>query len=121
MPSIALPFLVAAVVQALLAVGLLAWAGWVARRQRGRWWRRARWLPGVALGLALIGIASSGYFIARALTATSGSEPSMKATLLAQNISEAMNCAACFALPAWGLYLISVVLCVVGSVKRAAA
>jgi len=113
-----LPLLVAVAVQVLIALGLFAWARWVGRRRASVWWGRAAWLPLVALCLSLIGLCWSTVYIVRAFGAVADADPSQKATLLAANISEAMNCTALFAIPAWLLYLASLVASTVGSIMR---
>ena len=59
-------FVVGLIVQATIAVGLLLWARWVARRQGSRGWRRAAWLPAVALALNLGGAAATAGLVDRA-------------------------------------------------------
>jgi hypothetical protein len=109
--------IVAAALHAALAIGLFLWGRWVARRRGGRSWR-ARWLPIVALALSVLGAALGAVLVVRAFGAVAGADPSEKATLLAASISEAMNCAAACAVPAWLLYLASLVLFTAGSLLR---
>lgn len=82
------------VVPALVGLGLFAWARRVACSNPTPSLRRARWLPVIATALwvAVAGaaIAVSGTRIA----AASRAEPSDKARLLADGISEAMNLSA---------------------------
>jgi len=105
-------------VQLLIGLGLFVWARFVARRHRAPWWRHARWLPLVALALMLVGVGLSALLIVRAFSAVAGVDAAMKATLLAQGISEATNTGAFFSLPAWVLYVVSLVSSVVGSLGR---
>jgi hypothetical protein len=58
-------FVVGLFVQAAIALGLLLWARWVARRLGGRW-RLAAWLPAVALALNLGGMAAAARLVDRA-------------------------------------------------------
>jgi hypothetical protein len=111
-------FLLLGLGQLVLALALFAWGRWVGRRQGGAGWRRLAWVPLIAGGLALIGIAWSSVYIAQAFDAVEAADTSMKMTLLAENISRAMNCTACFALPTWALYLTCIIAFFVGSLRR---
>lgn len=110
--------LIAVLFQVLVTVLLYLWARSVARRRGGVWWRRATWLPLAGLGLSITGVMVSTFYLVRAFQAVGSADPSMKATLLASNISEALNCTALFVLPTWLLYIASVVLSAVGSIMR---
>ena len=116
--SAAFAILAAVGFQALVFVGLHFWGRYVARRQGGRWWKRASWMPLVAFILSAIGVMLTTYFLVHAFRAITNVDPSMKATMLAQGISNAMNCTALFALPSWALFLASVIVFAVGSLKR---
>jgi hypothetical protein len=59
-------FVVGLGVQAVIALGLLLWARWVARRLRTPGWRRAAWLPAVALAVNLGGAATTAWLAERA-------------------------------------------------------
>lgn len=111
------PVILGVMVHAGLAVGLLFWGRWVGRRHDSRpWWRRASWLPLVALGLSLASAAISTAHIMDAFEAVSGStDPAAKATLLADSIARSLHAVALLALPANALLLISLVLSTVGS------
>ena len=61
----------AAGVQLLVSLGLYAWGRRVARRQGTRGWRRAAWLPIVALGLSVAGASVSSVYFVRAFGAIS--------------------------------------------------
>jgi hypothetical protein len=107
--------------QALVTVGLHFWGRYVARRQGGRWWKRASWMPLVAFVLSAVGVSLTTYFLVRAFRAITNVDPSQKATMLARGISNAMNCTALFAFPSWALFLASIVVFAVGSIKRPTA
>jgi len=107
--------------QALVTVGLHFWGRHVARRQGGRWWRRAAWMPLGAFVLSVVGVALTAYWLAHSFRAIATVAPSMKTTMLARGISNAMNCTALFTFPSWALFLASVVVFAVGSFKRPAA
>ncbi len=119
--SILLSVVGAAGVQLLVSLGLYAWGRRVARRQGTRPWRRAAWLPNVALGLSVAGASVSAFYVVRAFGAISRVDAAHKAHLLAEGISTAMNCAAAFALPSWALYVASVVVFTIGTVRRPSA
>src|SRR6266487_5864644 len=112
---------IAFALQASISIALWYWGRWVARRHAGTFWRLAAWAPLLALALALVGISVSVVFLMRAFGAVASADPSMKATLLAKNISMAMNCSALFVLPSWLLYLGGVVTFAVGSLLRPTA
>jgi hypothetical protein len=104
--------------QLVFALALFAWGRWVGRRQGGAGWRCLAWVPLIAGGIALTGIAWSSVYFARAFDAVETADASMKATLLAENISSAMNTTAWFALPTWALYLACIIAFFVGSLRR---
>src|SRR5512142_1454235 len=82
--------------QALVFVGLHFWGRYVARRQGGRWWKRASWMPLAAFVLSAIGVTLTTYWLVHSFRAIANVDPSMKATMLARGISNAMNCTALF-------------------------
>lgn len=111
-------FFLAAAVQSAVAIALHWWAGRVAARQETRFYRRARVLPMVALGLALTGIATCMALLVRAFGAVAVADPATKATQLAQSISMAMNCTALFLIPTALCYLASIAISIVGTLKE---
>jgi hypothetical protein len=56
-------FIVGMTVQTVVAVGLLLWARWVARRRGTPGWRRAAWLPALALVLNVAGVAATAWLL----------------------------------------------------------
>jgi len=102
----------------LTPLGLLKWARWVSRRHRRAGWRRLVWLPLIALGLSLAGMIISGVICARGLGSLTDEARSMRATLLAAAISEAMNCGGLLVFPAWLLSFVSLCASTVGSISR---
>jgi hypothetical protein len=116
--SLAFAIGAAIVFQVFVTVGLHFWGRYVARRQGGRWWRRAAWMPIGAFVLSIIGVSLTAYWLVHSFRAVATVDPSMKATLLARGISNAMNCTALFAFPSWALFLASVVVFTVGSLMR---
>lgn len=109
---------VAAVLQLLFSLGLFAWGRWVARRHGGRGWRRAAWMPLVAVALAIAGMIVSTVALVRAFGAVASVEAADRARVLAENISEAMNVTALFAVPSTLLYGASIVAFSIGSLLR---
>jgi hypothetical protein len=106
-------------VQVLFSLGLHAWARWVATRQGGAaFWRRASWLPLIALVAVVVSTGLSVVFLIRAFTAVADADASEKARLLAENIGGAMNASAVLGLPSSLLYVASFSLCVFGSIRR---
>jgi hypothetical protein len=76
------------------------------------------WAPLVALGLAMTGMAMTSYIMLRTFGRVADGDPSTKATELARGISAAMNLTAFFALPSWALYLASLIVFLVGWLRR---
>jgi len=111
----------AIVVQLIFSLALFAWGRWVARRKGTAGWRRAAWMPLVALVLAIAGVTASTLALLRSFQAIANADPAEKARLLAEHISEAMNATAFFAIPTVLLYLASVVAFFIGSVTRPAS
>ena len=108
---------VAILVQAALAVGLFAWGRWVARRQRGTWWRWAAWMPLGALVIGVVGVGLSVLLLVQAFGSVAAVDPALRAARLSEGIGRAMIPAA--AAPfSWALYVVSIVAFVVGSVPR---
>ncbi|MBW2732966.1 MAG: hypothetical protein JRH20_11290 [Deltaproteobacteria bacterium] len=110
--------LVGVLAQVLVTVLLYRWARAVAQRRGGVWWQRASWLPLLALGLSIAGTLVSAVHLVRAFQAIATADPSMKATLLASNISEALTYTALLVLPSWLLYIASIVVSAMGSMMR---
>jgi len=105
-------------IQILFTLALHFWGRWVARRQAGRWWRRASWLPLLGLALSATGMIWGSLSLVRAFQSVASVDPSQKATHLAEAISSAMNCAALLAPPSWACYLTALVVFIVGSARR---
>lgn len=105
-------------VQGLVTVALFFWARRVARRRDGVWWRRATWLPLAGFGLSLLGVLVSTVYLVSAFKAVANADPSMKASLLASNISDAMSYTAFLVLPSWLVYGVSVVVSATGTMKK---
>lgn len=112
------PLLSAAAVQVLVTLGLHAWGRWVAARQGGRWWRRASWMPLLGLGLALLGIAATVILLVQAFGALSGVDAANRASALSDGIARAMVATAATAPVSSLLYLASLVVFSVGSLRR---
>ena len=79
------------------------------------------WLPMLALLLMLAGTVISTVFLTRAMEAITSAPAASRATALAEGISNAMNTTAFFSLPAWGLFALSVVVSLVGTVRAKTA
>jgi protein-S-isoprenylcysteine O-methyltransferase Ste14 len=112
------PILSAAAVQALVTLGLHAWGRWVAARQGGRWWRRASWMPLLGLVLALLGIGTTVVLLVQAFGALSGVDAADRASALSDGIARAMVATAATAPVSALLYLASLIVFTVGSVRR---
>lgn len=112
------PILLALVGQAGIALGLHVWARWVGRRHRLPWWRRSAWLPVIAFVLTVVGVATAVVYLLLAFDAVNAVTPTLKATIVARNISRAVNVSAALSFPAWALYAVSVVTSLVGSMLR---
>lgn len=108
----------AVVTQLVVASALFAWGRWVARRHGSPGWRRAAWMPLIALGLSFTGVLITSVLLVRAFGAIATVDPAQKASVLAQQISEAMNATAVFLVPSWLLYGASVVTFATGSILR---
>lgn len=108
----------AVVTQLVVASALFAWGRWVARRHGSPGWRRAAWMPLIALGLSLTGVLITSALLVRAFGAIAAVDPAQKASVLAQQISEAMNATAVFLVPSLLLYGASVMTFAAGSILR---
>jgi hypothetical protein len=114
------PLLAAAIVQALVAAGLHAWARWVARRQQGPWWRRASWLPWIGLTVGVVGVGLTIVFLIQAFGAVADVTPADRAQALSEAIARAMVATAIGAPTSWALSLASVIVSLVGTLRRPA-
>lgn len=119
--TLLLPLVGAATVHIGIAVGLAVWGRSVGRRHASRWWMALKWLPLLPLALALLSITVSSVLLLRAYDAIQHGPAATKATVLAQNISAAMNVTAFLSLPTWLLYGASVIGSLVGSVLKRTA
>lgn len=108
----------ALVVQIAVSLGLRAWGLRVARRHGGAAWRRAAWMPIVALALALGGTAVSMAMLVRAFGAVASVAPSERAQVLSSRIADAMVATAVTVVPSWALYGASFVAFLVGTVRK---
>jgi len=110
---------VGVVVQTLFTLLLVAWGRWVARRQRDtRFWRFAAVTPWGSMALLVAGTLLGIVMLMRAFDATKTTHAGMKARILAEGISAAMNASAMFLIPGYALLLFAVVSFVVGSVRE---
>lgn len=114
----ALPALLGFAVHVGIVVALYAWGRWVAARHGGAWWQRASKLPLVAVASELLGVALTAVFLVHSFGALDRVDPSHKAEVLARSISNAMNAAAVFRGIAALLYLASVVVFAVGTLRK---
>jgi hypothetical protein len=104
-------------VQLLFTLGLSAWGRWVARRHGTVGWRRAAMLPWIAFAFAAIGVASTAFFLLHGLSAMH-SASDRKAELLTNAIGNAMWSTVLTAIPAYALYLASIVAFVIGTLRK---
>ena len=109
-------FLVGLGVQAVVALGLLVWGRWVARRQGTRRWRGAAWLPMAALLLNVGGAAVAAWLAARVPAAPGPLGPDGRQAWRAQFAGAGAVMLGSAALAAL-LYATSVVLSLVGTVR----
>jgi hypothetical protein len=107
--------------QAFVSFALFAWGRWVSRRHAAAFWRHASRVPLVAFVLAAAGYALTVIFIVRSFDSVSQSTPQEKARNLAEGISNAMNAAALLWFPASVLYTASLVVFIVGSIRKPTA
>lgn len=108
----------AAVAHLLVALVLFRWGRWVARRHESATWRRAAWMPIVAVLLLIVGVVVSTLMLIGSFGAVAHADEANKAQVLAQHISEAMNVTAVFLLPSALIYAASLVAFTVGSLLR---
>jgi hypothetical protein len=112
-----LPLLLGVAVQVGIVFALYAWGRWVAKRQGGVWWRRAVALPLVAMGSGLLGVAITCVLLVRSFSALERVTPSHKAEMLSRAIADAMMSTALLGGLSMLLYLASVVVFTVGSLR----
>ncbi|MEM9071452.1 MAG: hypothetical protein AAGE52_23300 [Myxococcota bacterium] len=102
----------------LVGVGFLSvWARWVGRRHPELLWRRAQWLPWLGFACAVVATGLAVFLLNQAFDASSASSPGARASTLAQGISEGLNLAMFFRLPAFLLYVSSLVLSLAGTLR----
>ncbi len=114
----ALPALLGFAVHVGVVVALYAWGRRVAARHRGVWWQRASKLPLVAVASELVGVALTAVFLVQSFGALDRVDPSRKAEMLARSISNAMNATAVFGVLAALLYVASVVVFAIGTLRK---
>lgn len=80
----------------LLALALAGWMRWLGHRPRVPSWLRGvlRWAFVVVIPAPAIGIFVTVHGLRKAFEAVDGADPSQKARILAEGISEAMNATA---------------------------
>ncbi len=96
------------------AVSVVLWHWGRRHRHRGAFFRLMSNAPLVALAFAGTGMLITFIIFLNTMVRVSHGDPSMKATLLAQGISTAMNRTARYAFPAAALYVASAVTFFVG-------
>ncbi len=109
--------LVSLAVQVLIAWALRVWGRSVAQRQGGLWWRRAAWMPVLSLGAGILGTVFTALGLVWAFQ-TLSPDPSQRVALLAQSISRVMIVTAVFALVSGLLFVASIVVFTVGTLKQ---
>jgi cytochrome bd-type quinol oxidase subunit 1 len=119
---IAFALLVGTLMQLGMTLALTWWGRWVARRMENRrFWRIAAWSPWASFVLLSTGTIVGVYSLSRAFDAIAAEDPSNKARVLGQSISDAMNLSAVLFLPGYAVLLFAVIAFIVGSVRRGAA
>ncbi len=96
---------------------LFAWARSIARKRDGAWWGIAAWLSPLALALNLGGLAISIAMLVHAFDVVAVVSAAERARVLGARISEAMTMSALLVGPAWILYAVVLVSCLVGSLR----
>lgn len=109
---------IAAGAHLLVAVVLFGWGRWVASRHGSAAWRRAAWMPMVAVLLFIVGVIASTVMLIGSFGAVAQVDAANKAQVLAQHISEAMNVTAVFVLPSALIFAASCIAFTVGSILR---
>lgn len=104
-------------VHGLFAVALIVWARAVARRQHGAWWRFARRLPLLGLGLTVAGLLVTVALLVGSFRAVGHAAAADRAKLLSEGINAAMIATSICVPLAWLAWVASLVSNVVGSVK----
>ncbi|MCY1083789.1 hypothetical protein [Archangium lansingense] len=105
--------------QTLLTLALQAWGNWVSHRQgEGIWWMRAARGPVVAFALTVIGIVGSSIGLLLTYWSATSSPPEQRATVLVEGFTLSMNASALTAILSLLLNASSVVLFIVGTVRR---
>jgi hypothetical protein len=99
-------------------IGLRMWGRSVARRHGTAWWRGVAWLPIIAIVFIGLGFCVTAIDLIHGFAAVNSVEPSLRSTLLAKGISEAMNRGGVVALPSLLIYPFTIASFVVGSILR---
>jgi hypothetical protein len=114
------PQLLVGILVQIAIASLLRWVALrIARRRGGAFWRWAAYVPLLGLACAVFGAIVSSVILVHTLRAIQFADPSVKASLLAQGISEAMNCSVLFVLAALVSYVGSAITSLAGWLKKA--
>ena len=98
-----------------IAYVLFRWAGKVANVRRTTVWRALRFVPIVGVLSLVASGPIAGWMALRVLELQHAIDPSYKARILAEGISEAINFGVLFALVCWVLFFVSLIASFVGS------
>lgn len=100
-----------------MVAALVVWGRWVARRQGGGAWSGAAWLPVAAFGVQMAGMCITGASLVRAFSAVDAASPPDRAEALAASISNAMNATAILGGLGSVLFIVSIVVFAIGSIR----
>jgi hypothetical protein len=115
-----LPQLLVGILVQIAIASLLRWLALrIAKRRGTTFWRWAAWAPLVGLAFAVGGAIVSSAILVHTLRAIAFADPSIKASLLAKGISEAMNCSALLVLLTLVMYVGSAITSLAGWLKKA--
>jgi hypothetical protein len=117
-----LPIVTGVTIQVTVSLALRAWGKWVASRQgQGIWWRRAAWAPVVALLLAIVGVGLTCAQLVHAFSLANLTSADQRSFVLAEGIARAMRTTGWTVPLSWLLYVASLVIFAIGSLRRRVA
>ena len=103
--------------KALIDFGLFWWGRWIAKRNpESLPWRMVQWSPVVAFILGAIGFGYGSWQLSRLFDAIVAVDVEMRASLLAQGISETINQVAFFNVPALLIEVVCLIACIAGTI-----
>jgi hypothetical protein len=107
------------VLQTIFTLLLVSWGKWVAKRQGDtRFWRFAAFAPWVSVVLLTAGAFISIALVFRAFNSTQSTYAGMKARVLAEGISDALNVGAFFLVPGYLFLFFAIGSFLVGTFRK---